>query len=112
MGVSQSCHLGTRTFISREKAPELPEGIAGSWQASANARRRGGSWRTGLTPSVPLMGLNGKESFQPAASWCQQMLVASERSVVTRPFTKLPAGVMMYRVHQPRLMLEGSQKWR
>lgn len=62
---------------------------------------------------MPLMGLNGKESFQPVASWCQQMLVALERSVVTRPFTKLPAGVMMYRVHaQPRLMLEGSQKWR
>ena len=39
------------------------------------------------------------------------MLVALERSAVTRQFAELPARVM-YHVHtQPQLMLKRSQKW-
>lgn len=61
---------------------------------------------------MPLTGLSGKESFQPAASLRRQrMLVASERSVVTRPLAELLARVMRYHVHtRPQLMLERSQK--
>lgn len=39
------------------------------------------------------------------------MLVALERSAVTRQLAELPARAM-YHVHrQPQLMLKGSQKW-
>lgn len=39
------------------------------------------------------------------------MLVALERSAMTRQFAELPARVM-YHVHtQPQLMLKGSQEW-